>query len=172
MSNHDERLRPPAGRPYMPGYGISPEDPGLLPWSFVDERMASARNYWICTTRPDGRPHAAPVWGIWLDGTFYFGTDARSVKGRNLAANPEVVVHLESGDEVVIFEGAVRPINTADPGLIQRIADQYRAKYDFGPDPGSADAPFLALHPRVVFAWLETDFPNTATRWTYPEAAP
>jgi hypothetical protein len=155
----------------MPGYGISPEDPGLLPWSFVDERMASARNYWICTTRPNGRPHAAPVWGIWLDGTFYFGTDGRSVKGRNLVANPEMVVHLESGDEVVIFEGVARPISTADSGLVQRIADQYSAKYDFRPDPASVDAPFLALEPRVVFAWLETDFPRTATRWTWPEMA-
>lgn len=172
MSDPTHDARPPAGRPYMPGYGISPEDAGLLPWSFVDERMTSARNYWISTIRPDGRPHAAPVWGVWLDGTFFFGTDTRSVKGRNLAANPEVVVHLESGDEVVILEGCVSVIAGAAPDLLQRIASVYNDKYDFQPDPSSADAPFLALRPRVVFAWLEQDFPRTATRWTWPEVAP
>jgi hypothetical protein len=172
MTNQDDRAHPPAGRPYMPGYGISPEASGLLPWSFVDERMASARNYWISTARPDGRPHAAPVWGVWLDGTFFFGTDPRSVKGRNLAANPEIVVHLESGDEVVILEGSVDGIAAAAPDLLQRIASVYNDKYDFQPDPSSVDAPFLALRPRVVFAWLEQDFPRTATRWTWPEVAP
>ncbi len=33
-------------------------------------------NYWICTTRPDGRPHSIPVWGFWLDGGLYFGPAA------------------------------------------------------------------------------------------------
>ncbi len=31
------------GRPHAPGYGIRPDAEGLLPWSFVEERMAAAR---------------------------------------------------------------------------------------------------------------------------------
>jgi len=56
--------------PLMPaGYGVPTDGSGgeRLPWSWAVERLESARNYWICTTRPDGRPHAAPVWGLWLE---------------------------------------------------------------------------------------------------------
>jgi hypothetical protein len=43
------------------GYGIPESTSGTLPWSFVDEQMLTARNYWVVTVRPDGRPHAMPV---------------------------------------------------------------------------------------------------------------
>jgi hypothetical protein len=100
-----EALRGEVGRPDIPGYGIRPDGEGILPWSFVDERMANARNYWVATTRPDGRPHAMPLSGVWIDGSFCFGTGPGSRKARNLAENPHLVVHSESGDEVVILEG-------------------------------------------------------------------
>ena len=41
-------------------------------WAAVAARLAEARNYWIVTVRADDRPHAAPVWGVWLDGTVWF----------------------------------------------------------------------------------------------------
>src|SRR3954467_12923982 len=98
-------------RPSMPtGYGIATGDDGQLPWSWVERECTKSRNYWICTTRPDGRPHAMPVWGLWFDGALVFSTDPASTKGRNLAARPDVVVHLESGDDVVIVEGRVREL--------------------------------------------------------------
>src|SRR4051794_40830493 len=94
-------------RPGMPeGYGISRESDGLLPWSWAEERLEASHNYWIVTASPDGRPHAMPVWGVWTGGALYFATSRASRKGRNLAANPRLVVHLESGDEAVILEGA------------------------------------------------------------------
>src|SRR4051812_9693775 len=97
---------PPPERPgLVAGNGIDQPAEGLLPWSFVDERRATAHNYWVVTSSAAGRPHAAPVWGLWLDGRFYFSTDPASRKGRNLAANPALVVHLESGDDAVILEG-------------------------------------------------------------------
>src|SRR3972149_4391760 len=100
--------QPEASRPHMPGNGREGATgrPGeRFPWSRAARLLESARNYWVCTTRPDGRPHAVPVWGIWLDGTFYFSTGRQSRKARNLAANPHVAVHLESGSEAVIVEG-------------------------------------------------------------------
>ncbi len=157
---------PLAQRPDMPDYGISSEPDGLLPWSFANEQLAAARNYWIITTRPDGRPHAAPVWGVWQDGVLYFGTGPGSVKARNLAANPALVVHLESGNDVVILEGTAEWLSEVDPALWQPIADQYAAKYDgFRPDPPSAAGPFVALRPSIAFGWLEKDFVRSATRW-------
>lgn len=82
--------QPRASRPHMPGYGILAADQGsgLLPWSWASERLAEAHNYFVATTRPDGRPHVMPVWGLWLDDTFYFSTGRESRKARNLEGNP------------------------------------------------------------------------------------
>jgi hypothetical protein len=35
---------------------------GIGPSNYLRERMLGVRNYWLGTTRPDGRSHAAPVW--------------------------------------------------------------------------------------------------------------
>jgi PPOX class probable F420-dependent enzyme len=152
----------------MQEYGISSEAEGLLPWSFATQQLTLARNYWIGSTRPDGRPHAAPVWGVWLDEVLYFGTGPGSVKARNLRANPALVVHLESGDDVVILEGTAEWLTQMDAELWQRIADQYAAKYEgFRPDPPSTQGPFVALRPSVALAWQEQDFVRSATRWSF-----
>ena len=120
------------GRPHVPGYGIPETDEGVLPWSFALERLERAQNYWIATTRPDGRPHAVPVWGVLVEGTVYFGGGPETVWARNLARDPRVVVHLESGDEVVIIEGtAIRHTEeNTDAALLTKIDDAYEPKYD------------------------------------------
>ena len=46
-----------------------------------------------------------PAWGAWVDGALYFDGSPETRRGRNLAQNSSIVVHLESGDEVVILEG-------------------------------------------------------------------
>ncbi len=90
-------------------YGVPTDASGSerLPWSWAVEQLTAARNYWICTTRRDGRPHAMPVWEIWQGGAVWFSTDPSSAKGRNMARDPRVVVHLESGDDTVVLEGKV-----------------------------------------------------------------
>lgn len=154
---------PRAGRPDIPsGYGVPQTSDGLLPWSHMTERLAVARNYWVSTTRPDGRPHAVPVWGVWVDQTFFHGGGGDTRKARNLAANPYVSVHLESGDEVVIIEGTVDKLTeeNADPDLLRRIDNAYEAKY--GMRHGT---PVWALRPRLALGW--TEYPTTVTRWTF-----
>ncbi len=64
----DRTAHPHASRPQIPAdYGVPHNTKGLLPWSHVTERMAQALHYWICTVGPNGRPHATPVDGLWLD---------------------------------------------------------------------------------------------------------
>lgn len=151
------------GRPQMPvGYGIAAESDGLLDWPDVVRRLTAARNYWLCTTRPDGRPHAMPVWGLWLDECVVFSTDPASRKGRNLAARPAAVIHLESGDDVVVVDGTVGPFH-GDPTA---FADEYEAKYALRPEPVPAQGVY-AMRPQVVLAWREVDFPRSATRWLF-----
>jgi len=162
---------PGATRPsFAPDYGLvdAQSGAGLLPWSWVTERLANAHNYWIGSTRPDGRPHAAPVWGLWLDDAFYFSTDPHSRKGLNLAANSHIVVHLESGDEAVILEGKVEALR--DAPRFGRFADAYDAKYHVRPD-AIPTAVVYELRPQVVYAWREKDFTESATRWRLPTTA-
>lgn len=155
---------PKASRPYIPGYGIPNSKKGMLPWSHVVERMPKPRNYWVSTTQPDGRPHVVPVWGVWVDGTFYHGGGPNTRKARNLEKNPAMVVHLESGDDVVIIEGVAEKLTeeNADPALLKRIDDAYEAKYNM-----RHGAPVWALRPRKAFAW--TQYPTNCTRWIFEE---
>ena len=73
----------------MPGDTVS--------WPEVAARRAGVRNYWLSTTTPAGAPHAVPVWGVVIEDTLYLYGKRRTVKARNLAADPRLVVHLESG---------------------------------------------------------------------------
>lgn len=149
---------PRASKPAFPrSYGLTGNN--LLSWSWAVERLERSRNYWIVTTRPDGRPHVAPVWGLWRDGAVRFGTSPESVKARNLERNPRFVVHLESGDEVVILEGTVERFPSDDA-----LADAYEAKYEHRPDVGGL---WYALRPARAFAWTESDYPNNATRFEW-----
>ena len=154
-------------RPSLPeSYGVAQNLEGMLEWAWVDEQMLQSRSYWVATTRPDGRPQVIPVWGVWFDETFYFGTSTGSRKARNLAVNPAIAVHLESGDDVVILEGVVKVVT--DAALFERYSDAYDAKYAVRPDnePGS-DGITYAVRPLHVLAWLEQDFLKTPTRWTF-----
>jgi hypothetical protein len=157
------------GRPHMQNYGIAESEAGLMSWEWVDEQLTKSRNYWIASTRPDGKPHAAPVWGVWLNGVLYFSSDEGSRKARNLAANPEVVVHLESGDDCVILEGRVEVMGSRDELLALGVGKAYSGKYPpFDPfENGEMFGRWYRLRPRTALAWLEKDFPNTATRWDF-----
>ncbi len=167
------RSSPIVERPsFAAGYGIKPADPDrMAAWETVVAKLARARNYWLATVRPDGRPHVAPVWGFWTADALHFGTDPTSRKGRNLTERPDIAVHLESGDDVVILEGEVETID--DPAVVRPIMAAYKEKYAISPADGDAlDAQasaILRLRPRVAFAWLESSFPDTATRFRFQD---
>lgn len=161
---------PEPTRPTMKNYGIHETEEGLLDWSWVSEQLTQSQNYWIATTRPDGRPHAAPVWGVALDDVVYFGTSKDAVKTRNLQANPQVVLHLESGDDCVIIEGEV--VEITDIAILEKMATAYPTKYpSFKPTAEELQANMnYAVKPKIVMAWKESDFPKTATRWLFRDA--
>ena len=167
--SHDAAKSPPS-RPNIP-YDLlaADEGTGLMSWDDLSAKMRDALSYWLATTRPDGRPHVVPVWGVWLDETFYFSTGPTTVNARNLAANPAIAIHLESGEDAVILEGRAEPVS--EPSLVGRINEVYVPKYD-------EDHPmqhFYALRTNVAFAWLcrgtgrsaERDFQGSPTRWRF-----
>lgn len=166
-THENDSPEPTADAPQMYGGTL---EPMRLPWRWATKRLEAARTYWIATTRPDGRPHVRPVWGIWLDNAFLFSTG--SLAARNLASQPAITVHLESSEEVVIVEGAAEVAQGDE--LLQRVGALYDAKYQWD-DSGSDDDPFYVVHPQVVFGWVEGStgedggaaFHGTATRWQF-----
>ena len=167
-------VEPERGRPAMPkDYGVPEGDEGALDWGWAVERLTAARTYWFGTTRPDGRPHAMPAWAVWLDGLLYFEGSPETRRARNVAANPAIVVHLESGDEVVIVEGEAHPAGRPARAVAERLAAAFTAKYaeshDYKPAPDQWDSGGLwTVRPRVAFGW--TAFPKDVTRWRFPAA--
>jgi nitroimidazol reductase NimA-like FMN-containing flavoprotein (pyridoxamine 5'-phosphate oxidase superfamily) len=158
-------MEPQRRRPPFRGYGVPESEEGMLPWGWAVERLEQARNYWVATTRPDGRPHAMPVWGVWLGDAFFFGSGRSSAKSRNLDANPEIVVHLESGEETVILEGRAEPV--VDGELERRVDEVYGPKYDFTPDSSGKADPWFVVRPRRVYAWTERGYPGNATQFDF-----
>ncbi len=156
---------PQIQRPHFPE-GYVENAKRLLPWSHVAERLTNAINYWLCTVWPDGRPHAVPKWAVWYDGKLYFDGSPQTRHARNIAANPAVTVHLESGSDVVILNGTARAV-AEKPALelAVALAQEYTRKYkDFGyaPEPTMWDnGGLFEITPQTALAWTAfTDDPT------------
>ena len=129
---------------------------GFIPWSKIDHWLFAFRTIWISTTRPDGRPHAVPVWYVWDGRSLYFISDRKLQKSKNLVQQPWIVVHAGDGDDVIILEGITTVVKDTDE--LNRVDDAYRAKYV---DPGSGaqatifepNADLYRVHIRHVMAW-------------------
>lgn len=60
----------------------------MLDWSWATERLSGSYNYVIVTVRPDGRPHAMGMHGLWHDDAYYFGTDPATRKAGRSRRGP------------------------------------------------------------------------------------
>ena len=119
---------PLISRPIFPdGYLENPKS--LLTWQEVEQRLSNAKNYWLGSVRLDHRPHVIPVWGVWVQGRFYFDGSPQTRHARNILENPAVNVHLENGDEAVILEGMCRMLHHPEAELAEPVAQAYREKY-------------------------------------------
>jgi hypothetical protein len=152
-----------ADRPHAPGYGFvgADEGEGLLPFSWATERLAASRNLWVHTTFPDGRPHAMPLWAVWVGERIVFSTGRDSRKAKNLDRDPRCVITTESGQEAVVVEGTAARVEMDDA-----FVAAYREKYDFDITT-MGDEPVFAVTPTRIIAVDEERFVTTPTRWTF-----
>jgi hypothetical protein len=159
------RQDPLTSRPQAPpSYAFGKNSAPMLPWSRAVERLEDARYYWLATTRPDGRPHVTPVWGVWVDEALYVDGLPSTRWARNLAANPALSVHLDNGNDVLILEGRIEDLTT-DPALGARIVDAWDTKYGrLHPDPASSG--ILRLRPDTARAWSNESLED-GTRWRF-----
>ena len=162
-------MEPVAARPQLPeDYGVPEDVEGLLPWSYVAERLADARHFWLSTVTPSGAPHTRPIDGFWLDDRLYFGGGSEAAWRRNLERNPRACVNLEDGERAVILHGTVS-VMLSDRALAERLFEMSRAKYDESQSQSPDDyegKDVLVFEPSVAFAWKV--FFEDATRWRFP----
>src|SRR6266508_1109000 len=99
-------------------YGSPP-----LPWSRPHDLLVASpaqpgTPYFLGTSRPDGRPHAASLGAAWLDGDLYFTSGPGTRKARNLASNPACTfaVGLEGIDLVLEGEAFTAPFSAPSAG--------------------------------------------------------
>ncbi len=78
-----------------------------------------------------------------------------SLAAQNLAVNPMITVHLESGSDVVIIEGGAEPVS--DASLMERVVNLYNQKYHWDLDPHYLPGPFYAVRSEVAFGWLSDE---------------
>jgi hypothetical protein len=143
---------------------------GTMTWADIAKRLSASREYWLSTTTPSGAPHAAPVWGVVTEETLYFYSQRNTVKARNLAADPRTVVHLESGEDVLIVSGLLDDLGTpAEVGyVVAALAAKYTRPADQQYMPGN-DPDFdvvYALRPRSAMAWRLEDYAASQRRWS------
>jgi transposase len=141
---------------------------GMLSWSLVSHCLEQSHTYWLATTRPDGRPHVVPIWGLWLEDAFYFGGSPTTRWARNVATNPAVALHLEDAEQVIMVEGLVDEY-LPDSDLTAQLSAASAAKYATGVDSSAptegAQESILRLRPQIILAWR--NFPQDATRWRF-----
>ena len=124
-----------------------------MTWTEVAGRLAVARSYWLGSTTPSGAPHAAPVWGVVTGETLYLYSERSTVQARTLAADPRVVIHLESAEDVLIVRGVAEDLGT--PAMVPSVVEALAAKYTRAEDRRylpDADPDFdvvYALRPRL-----------------------
>ena len=144
-------------------------------WEPVAALLTSAELYWITTVRAGGRPHVAPLVGVWVDDSFVFCTGTEEQKARNLAANAEVVVTTgvntwKDGLDVVV-EGRAERVTGGD--VLRKLADAWREKYhgdwDFENDdevfdPGGTRPQVFRVVPSKIIAFAKSPHGQTTFR--------
>jgi len=166
----------------MSDYGVPDHLDGLLEWRWAEQRLVANRNYWLVTASAGGRPHAMPVWGVWMPHTerFWFSCSPNARKLRNLAANPQATVTVEDTVEAISVEGRARRVDpahasAADTAAVDAMVDAYLAKYWEDPAVHAEMAAFLRAHaivevtPERAFGIVEREeeFAERATRWVW-----
>jgi general stress protein 26 len=133
-------------------------DPAAVAVSWDKTRilLEAAELFWVCTVRPDGRPHVTPLVAVWVDEAVYFHTGTNEQKFANLSNNPRVVLltgcnQWDRGVDVVVEGDAAR---VTDPAVLEGLATAWVRKWDGRWDTLSA---VFSVVPSTIYAYAKGD---------------
>jgi len=153
-----------------------------LPWSrpltVLERDTATPEITWFLgTVRPDGRPHAAGIGGLWHEDELYFTSSPNARKAKDLGANPAATLSVRLPTIDLVFEGRVERVT--DAATLETVAARYRdGGWPAQVEGDALTAPFSApsagpppwnvyrLVYDVVFG-VATAQPYGATRWSF-----
>jgi hypothetical protein len=100
-----------------------------LPWSRPRDLLAASPTqsgiaFFLGTSRPDGRPHAAGIGALWLDGDLYFTSGPETRKARNLATNSACTISVRLEGIDLVLEGEATRVT--DQPTLEEAARLYR----------------------------------------------
>jgi len=150
-------------------------------WTQTVSSLQGAMTYWPATTGPDGRPHVAPVLGIWLDGAIHacaIHACARRAtrKARNLARKPVASFgcnRLSGGLDLIVTKADA--VQVDENTTLQSIADCYEANYgskgrytvfDGAFSGAGGEALVYKVAPSMVFGFRK-GASSSQTRWRF-----
>jgi PPOX class probable F420-dependent enzyme len=86
----------------------------------------------VWTSNPDGSPQVSVVWVLTRDDEIVFGTSGRSVKARNIARDPRIILSIEDTERNergfqrhLVIRGTAHIEPGPDPALMDRLARKY-----------------------------------------------
>jgi|SRR6185436_13693647 len=159
---------PKISRPKFPkGYADKPAS--YISWEWVASQLIESKHYWLCSVRPDGRPHVVPRWGVFIDNKLYYDGSTETRHARNILENPHITLNLESGEKAIIMEGSTRPAEKPSPPFAQMLAAAIGQKYaalGYSPEPNQWDEGGLYVFtPRQCITW--TVFFENPTKFVF-----
>lgn len=105
------------------------------PAADVQRRLDTDAIGWFVTTRPDGRPHAVPVWFLWRGDHALIMSEPQTVKVANVRHCSDALLHLhtdETGNGVVVLTGTATISDRSATAWLPDIGDDYTTKYAEG----------------------------------------
>lgn len=153
-----------------------------LPWSRPHDLLTNTQalpdtSIFLGTSRPDGRPHSAPVGALWHDGDYYIVSGAGTRKSRNLAENPACTISVGLEGIDLVLEGEANRVT--DGPTLEQVAGMYRdvgwpAEVDGDAFTGPYSAPSAGPPPWNLYRFtfhtvfgVATAEPYGAMRWRF-----
>lgn len=95
----------------------------------IEARLKQDIVIWLCSVRPDGRPHAALVWFLWDDNSVLVFSKPNQQKLRNIESNPKVLLVIDDskgGEEPITIDGTAEILNDSSLSTtLPRYAEKY-----------------------------------------------
>jgi hypothetical protein len=150
MTAPDDVCRPPAEVPASP----PPPRPTAARVRDTRDLLGREIDCWVATTDPaTGAPHLVPLSFDWDGSTLLLATSERSVAGRGLASGAGVRIGLGGTRDVVMVDGSVEVVPTADVDPAE--ADRFAQRTGFDPRETSGSYLFFRVVPSRIQAWRE-----------------